>query len=276
LLNNNPGDAEFVHRFENSRSWNDASENGEGLNGIEPPVAQHSSFMGGANENDDTFFGAELNLESFFGDLESQVFCRTASIQFEAQDLKSAKYAALEPRTKEMRDMLSRVAKCREVWDCGIAPHDLLDVIQLLTPPKIEEFTSLFFRQWHRHAPIVHEGTFDTLTASIPLILSIVSIGGMYSKDNADIFNLKLLFDIIETYIFDTVFAKDEYQLGIVIGMDGKDDDAMQRQLEDFQGAYLIVVVQYWAGNAKAKRRARQDRFTKIVAVCGTLSCMHS
>ena len=49
------------------------------------------------------------------------------------------------------------------------------------------------------------------------------------------------------------------------------DSYARWANFQHFQGAYLLVVIQYWAGNAKAKSRAMECRFSDIVKV-GTRS----
>lgn len=48
--------------------------------------------------------------------------------------------------------------------------------------------------------------------------------------------------------------------------MFGSEED-QQYQLEELQGAYLYVVLQYWTGNPIARSRVRQQRFTRVVAV---------
>ena len=41
-----------------------------------------------------------------------------------------------------------------------------------------------------------------------------------------------------------------------------------QYQLEELQGEYLMIVLQYWTGNPTARTRVRQQRFPKVVHVC--------
>merc|ERR1711964_427468 len=40
-----------------------------------------------------------------------------------------------------------------------------------------------------------------------------------------------------------------------------------QYQLEELQGAYLMIVLQYWTGNPTARTRVRQQRFPKVVHI---------
>lgn len=83
----------------------------------------------------------------------------------------------------------------------------------------------------------------------------------------------KLLLDIMETYIYSINGFNDEFDLpGRTYAERTKNlsQEWLQYQLEEFQGAYLIVVVQYWTGNEIARTRVRQQRFAKLIAVSTT------
>ena len=93
---------------------------------------------------------------------------------------------------------------------------------------------------------------------------------GQYSKEAGDISKLKLLLDTIEAYIFSIPGLNDEYELpGRAYVKRGEDasPEWQQYQLEELQGAYLMVILQHWTGNRIARMRVRQQRFTRVVAV---------
>jgi hypothetical protein len=81
---------------------------------------------------------------------------------------------------------------------------------------------------------------------------------------------MRLLLDTIETYIFSFAGLRDEYGLPGRRSVKRLEESSLewrQYQLEELQSAYLITVLQYWTGNVIAKKRARQQRFSRIVAV---------
>jgi hypothetical protein len=84
-----------------------------------------------------------------------------------------------------------------------------------------------------------------------------------------------MLLDTIEGYIFSIPGLNDEYEApGRIYVKQGEDasPEWQQYQLEELQGAYLMVVLQYWTGNAIARTRVRQQRFTRVVAVSVSLA----
>jgi hypothetical protein len=81
---------------------------------------------------------------------------------------------------------------------------------------------------------------------------------------------LKLLLDTIESYIYSIPGLNDEYDLPgrpYVRQGDTSSIEWRQYQLQEIQGAYLMIVLQYWTGNPIARTRVRQQRFSRIVAV---------
>lgn len=82
---------------------------------------------------------------------------------------------------------------------------------------------------------------------------------------------MRVLLDTIESCIFSFPALSDEYD--VPGRREVKDEETsspleLQRQrLEELQGAYLMIVLQYWSGNLIARKRARQQRFSKIAAV---------
>ena len=85
-----------------------------------------------------------------------------------------------------------------------------------------------------------------------------------------DITKLKSLFDTIEAHIYSVPGINDEYDLPgrtYIRHGDGTSLEWQRFQLEELQGAYLMCIVQYWTGNAIARTRVRQQRFSRVVAV---------
>jgi hypothetical protein len=81
---------------------------------------------------------------------------------------------------------------------------------------------------------------------------------------------MRLLLDTIETCVFSFPALSDEYDLPGRRHVKHEEGDSLKLQrhrLEELQGAYLMVVLQYWSGNLIARKRARQQRFSRVVAV---------
>lgn len=91
-----------------------------------------------------------------------------------------------------------------------------------------------------------------------------------YSKDARDVGELKSLLDITESYIFSVPGISDEYDLpdrSYVVRDENSSPEWQRYQLEELQGAYLMIVLQFWTGNPLARIRVRQQRFQRIVSV---------
>lgn len=74
----------------------------------------------------------------------------------------------------------------------------------------------------------------------------------------------------MEGYIYSIRGLSDEYDLpSRHYHIQGRDVTAewQQYQLEELQGAYLILVLQHWTGNTIARARVRQNRFDKLAGV---------
>ncbi|KAH7383612.1 hypothetical protein BKA64DRAFT_163191 [Cadophora sp. MPI-SDFR-AT-0126] len=174
----------------------------------------------------------------------------------------------LEQRAFDIREKLRYMAAVQN--PPHLPPKELIDAIELITADKVAAYIKLYFRHWHKHAPMVHQATFNPCTAALPLVLSLMSLGGMYSKESEDVVKLKGLLDTIEGYIFSIPGLSDEYEMpGRLYAKHGETASAewQQYQLEELQGAYLMIVLQYWTGNPTARTRVRQQRFPKVVHI---------
>ncbi|KAG9241572.1 hypothetical protein BJ878DRAFT_536451 [Calycina marina] len=175
---------------------------------------------------------------------------------------------AMEPRAFEIREKL--VYSAQTLHQANMLPKELVDAIGTVTGVNMLKWIKLYFKHWHHHGPIVHEPTFNSCTSAIPLVLALMSLGGMYSADESDIAQLRLLLDIVEHYIYSVPSISDEYDLPdrtYIRPGEGAPLEWQRCQLEELQGAYLICILQYWTGNTIARTRIRQQRFTRVVAI---------
>jgi len=225
------------------------------------------------------FFGADINLDSFLSSLESGAFegdSHWHQMQMEVDpkvpygypNLNYFDWDSLEVRSLDIRQKLSLAAGGLRVSQNPLQLGAIYAAIETITARRIESWVKLYFRHWHKHGTFLHEPSFNAATVALPLLLAVMCIGSMYSKDENEVLQLKLLLDVIEFYIYTNPGLGDEYSEDGSIYPFLEDDNPMQQnRMEEFQGAYLMIVVQYWTGDMMARKRARQSRFPRIIAV---------
>ena len=177
---------------------------------------------------------------------------------------------ALEPRALEVRQALSNTAsnfgsnlpEAQEMLQLGPA-------IEQINGGEIDYLVNLYFENYHRHCPILHRPSFQPTLCPPALLLSIMALGGMYAPEQIRIQRMRCLLDVIEAYIFSLAGLRDEYMTSLKLS-EAPDGATLQFQFELFQGAYLIIIAQYFSGNVAAKRRARRQRYTRVldVSIC--------
>lgn len=146
----------------------------------------------------------------------------------------------------------------------------------LLTPDKIPKFISMYFRNWHLNCPMLHKLSFDPSKVPITLVISVVFVGAMYSKDHTERLAAKKLVDIAELVVFDSeIFS---FDTEIVKSMqeastppqsavpDASQDNDWQT-FQELQAGFLMVIAQYWAGTRIPKRRALESRLGEVIKV---------
>lgn len=86
---------------------------------------------------------------------------------------------ALENRAFDIREKLKYTAS--SLYAPHMPPQEILDAIELITADNVAAWINLYFKHWHKHAPLVHESSFSPHTAALPLVLALMSLGGMVS-----------------------------------------------------------------------------------------------
>ncbi|CRG88903.1 Regulatory protein ADR1 [Talaromyces islandicus] len=150
----------------------------------------------------------------------------------------------------------------------------------LLTTQRILKFVALYFRYWHPNCPIIHAQSFDVETAPMPLLASVVFMGAMYSSDERETYVAKRVLDFAELYVYSTDALSCENEVGRIFVNQGTTD--MERKgwemFQNFQAAYLMVVIQYWAGTKVSRNRAMEARFSEIILMARSMAltkCRH-
>ncbi|KAF3929903.1 hypothetical protein AA313_de0201984 [Arthrobotrys entomopaga] len=167
-----------------------------------------------------------------------------------------------------LRPELFKVLQSFQLIEGSMEYQRAVEAVELITGDVLQRFTNSFFRHWHKHGAIIHVPSYSPSTCATVLILAMSCIGGLYVKDQSEIRRCKNLLDIAEVYIYGRDYLKDEYELSQTRGLPSESRTYENVDWEDFeklQAAYLMIVVQTWAGHQLAKRRIRRLRFTKVL-----------
>lgn len=141
----------------------------------------------------------------------------------------------------------------------------------LFTPSKITKLVNLYFEFWHPHCPIVHQPSFSIDTAPIPLLLAVSLMGAMYSQADREVNTAKVLLDLAELVIYSQEDLTDEFEIRQMLRASTilADQKVPMGPLTfpHLHAAYLMVVIQFWAGNMVARKRAYETRFGVVVKI---------
>ncbi|QSZ35309.1 hypothetical protein DSL72_008178 [Monilinia vaccinii-corymbosi] len=210
-------------------------------------------------------FLRHLEFETFKRETHKQPRPAESSIPWSGMDVMFSARGALEQRAFEMRERL-RCAAASQAGANGPS-REIMEAIEFITGDIVAACVELYFKHWHHNAPIVHEASFNPCTAALPLVLLITSLGAMFSEQAV---KAKLLLDAIETYVYSIDgfgYEDDLPERTDANRTDNSSQEWRQQHLEEFQGAYLTIVLQYWVGNAMAKNRVRQQRFARLLSI---------
>ncbi|KAF3908990.1 hypothetical protein ABW20_dc0108659 [Dactylellina cionopaga] len=176
-----------------------------------------------------------------------------------------------------LRPELFKIVQSFQLGEESVEYQRAVEAVELVTGDVLQRFTISFFRHWHKHGSIIHLPSYSPSTCATVLILAMSCIGGLYVKDQNEIRKCRNLLDIVEVYIYSRDYLKHEYEFCQPYGANSIPNDKRTYEnvdWEDFeklQAAYLIIVVQTWAGHRVAKRRIRQQRFTRVLELARQL-----
>jgi hypothetical protein len=271
FLLNNPQNDDFAGRFPTRQTRAEETENSDETalpsQALAPGIPEWCSGL----STYDAFLGADMSFDSFLDNLEHLSFgaplthAHSPGITNGRGEYSNI-FSGLEPRANEIKDRLRIAAATLDNLHGTQSLKDLDPAIELIAPSEIEACIDLFFRYYHRHCPILHKPSFCPLIVPMPLLLAVMALGGMYYKDPDKVAWIRKLLNLIETYIYGLPGLRDEHEGGLDLSQ-AADDDILHRQFQTFQGAYLIIVAQYFSGSITARRRVRQQRFSRVLTV---------
>jgi hypothetical protein len=191
FLLNGPGETDFMREFPKSTtlSPNNKAADFSSLMSMgrrfEPAAGDlsgpstYQEFGHMVQENNLGVFLSHLELTTFEQRTNNWQMPGENMILWSGPDALSVSRAAMDQRAFDIREKLKYTAATQN------PPHlpskELLAAIELITADTLAAYIKLYFRHWHKHAPMVHEATFNPSTAALPLVLALMSLGGMVS-----------------------------------------------------------------------------------------------
>lgn len=205
--------------------------------------------------------------------------------------LNGTELASSTPTPRSMIDLVpsgDEPAEAEPVWitslinaiSCHITannPHrsDLLGNLQfLLTPVRVRRAVTLYFTSWHPNARVLHPGSFDPATVSPSLLAAVVVMGALYSPEVLETYATRALLDYVEVFCFSSGAFLDLNEIHETYDTipRQRSDEEEEKAFQEVQACFLMVVLQHWAGNQTARRRAMEIRFGELVKVNRAIS----
>lgn len=190
FLLNCPSETDFIQEFPKSTTLSPNSKP-DGFSSMVPPgrnfqqmgemggnasVYQEYGHMMQENNNIDVFL-SHLELSNFEQQTNNWQMPGENMILWSGADSLFLDRGVLEQRAFDIRSKLEFASKIMN------PPHppapEITEALGLITADNIAAWIKLYFRHWHKHAPMVHEVTFNPCHAAIPLVLALMSLGAM-------------------------------------------------------------------------------------------------
>lgn len=134
--------------------------------------------------------------------------------------------------------------------------------LTILTTSNIQTFIRLYFHHWNHHSPIVHRGTFDITTASLPLLLVITLTGALFAWSPDDVILARNMLNIAEEFVF-----RDPSFCQLCSGVSPNGTFERRLALEALQAAFSITQLQFREGSVQKREYVRTFRFDQIIYV---------
>lgn len=131
-----------------------------------------------------------------------------------------------------------------------------------LTQANVKMFIRLYFHHWNRHSPILHRGSFDVMTSSLPLILVVALTGALFSVSTDHHSTVRSMLDIAE----ESAFRDPDFQ-DIASGIFPEDLPQRRRAVQALQAAFSIAQLQLREGSVPKRKFVRSTRFDQIIYV---------
>ncbi len=166
-------------------------------------------------------------------------------------------------RTNELADCLTAVSLSlpKDHPQCAPNAH-LAQALSLFEQSSIQKFISIYFHQCHRHTPIIHSGTFNANTVTVPLLLAIILTGALSSPHPDEVSKAQGVLDLTEECVFrDASFVKLVDGILPDLGLD------YEKALQSIQAVLTVGQVRLRGSSIEKRREMRSDGFDKLIHV---------
>jgi hypothetical protein len=180
-------------------------------------------------------------------------------------DLEGA--SALEARIKEMVYQLFAQQSSMLDRNSGIQASFDIELSEVVfTVANVSHFLWGFFHYFHDQFPILHTPTFDSQTASLPLLLTVVLFGSMSSSPSDMSVAIRQFFDVAEAYVFDHLISKQM--------LHPRETWIPDDEVELLQAGLLFLILQNNSSDLTTRRRIRLQRIPALIAAVRALGLL--
>jgi hypothetical protein len=128
----------------------------------------------------------------------------------------------------------------------------------VFTPSNLKRFITAYLHDFYAYLPIVHRSTFDAEKTSLPLLTAVFLFGSQCSVPVDPALSAQCFFDTAEEYIFSHSTFRRLLRAGQ--GKEHSVDD-----VEAFQAALIMQIVQNIKNDTRKRRRSRLERYPCLV-----------
>ena len=290
----NAGTASFIESFQFPSS--NERRNLLALRNNESSSQGNINFLGNSSENGSTFANAFEEepidwslfddecllrfLSSPFNDYQMQSDDIFAAIFMDANFSTPGPMTGIQlPREWEAASVQSAAIVqgiLEKATSLNLTPEEHAEISQnlnyLFTPTKIDNLVNIYFETWHVNCPILHQPSFRIESVPPALLISVTLMGAMYSQVDREASTAKDLLDLSELFVYSTDDLTDDAEIRQMLrtppgAIANYSTTTSSLTFQNLQAAYLMVCVQFWAGNIVARRRSIETRFGTVVKV---------
>jgi hypothetical protein len=137
----------------------------------------------------------------------------------------------------------------------------------LFSTSRAQRFLGHYWNHWHRNCRIIHRPSFKSNISDKPLLAAMISIGAMYSPNEAERASASVILPHLESYVFSRLLIDEESEsFAEPVGAEN---------LAVLQAGLLVVISMFWTAGPNVKHRASTHRFSQLAGVSYTTIEIH-
>lgn len=218
-----------------------------------------TSFVNEAFDVNETFLQAFPIFVPFFS-TEMLQYNALPEVEAPGQHASDEYSAIFQARAAELVQLLEnagRATNCSSSTTVG----------SLLTAGNLALCVDTFFRNAHKHLPIIHEPSFTPEDAETSLLLAIFVVGAVWSYPRDTYFMVLDIIEMIEKCIFEGQIFQELREVR------QNDRTTSPHIIALLQAATLLVSISFAFPNPDHRRRFRDHRFLDLIAAIRLLPC---